>query len=242
MESMHASGSNTVSVLLVGGSPEPASVSAFASCAHAVDMVVAVDRGLDTVLHAGLPCDLFCGDADSVSREGAELVAQAEAGKGDAVRSVERYNPHKDYTDLDLALRSIRKRTHRASRVTLWSTCLAGGAPDHYLGVLGRLGIAASQWGWSVRLIEDDYSGWVLSSGASASTASISPHGTGCRFSFIPLSPKATVSESGMRWNLDEREVPLLSDLGISNVIESDDACFCVHDGTVACWVFKQHS
>lgn len=37
------------------------------------DHVVAVDRGLDALLGAGLGCDVYVGDADIVSDEGQQL-------------------------------------------------------------------------------------------------------------------------------------------------------------------------
>ena len=53
-------------VLVVGGSPQGASPEVVRRAAQGCDAVVAVDRGLDAVLAAGLICDLFCGDADTV--------------------------------------------------------------------------------------------------------------------------------------------------------------------------------
>ena len=61
----------------------------------------------------------------------------------------------------------------------------------------------------------------------------------GSRFSFIPLSGEAVVSERGFRWELDRRRVELLSDLGISNVIEEASPTIACHEGTIACWAFR---
>ena len=49
-------------VLLVGGSPEPSSPELVARHADAADYSVAVDRGLDRLMAAGVAPDLFCGD------------------------------------------------------------------------------------------------------------------------------------------------------------------------------------
>lgn len=124
-------------VLIVGGSPEPCSPETLCAAASGCDAVVAVDRGLDALRAAALHCDLFCGDADSVSEQGAALVACAEGdGPSSGSFAVERYNPHKDYTDLSLALRAVRERWGSCA---VRATCLTGGAPDHYLAALGRL-------------------------------------------------------------------------------------------------------
>ena len=58
-------------ILVVGGSPLSCPPGLIALLAEKSDAVVAVDHGLDAVLKAGLGCDLFCGDADSVGELGA---------------------------------------------------------------------------------------------------------------------------------------------------------------------------
>ena len=220
-------------VLVVGGSPSPSSPGLVARLRRQADAVVAVDRGLDALVAAGCGCDLFCGDADSVSGNGAVLVRAAESGDsvspgGPAVGSVERYDPHKDDTDLGLALRAIDERWPGAS---LTCTCMSGGNPDHLLAVMGRL----STWNGPVALEEDAFSARVLHAG---DTWGLDDR-EGDRFSFIPLSPEAVVSESGMEWTLDRKRVPLLSDLGISNVLKRRAAIVC-HEGTLVAYVFKR--
>lgn len=228
-------------VLIVGGSCEPSSPVLIAALAATADAVVAVDRGLDVLLAAGLGCDLFCGDADSVGPRGASLVAAClegrdcdEMGAGarcadtPTVAAVERYNPHKDYTDLELALHAVEERWPGA---TLICTCLAGGKPDHALAVLGCL----MTWDGALELVEDGFEGRIMRSGDAWEIGLRS----GARFSFIPLSMQALVSEAGMRWGLDRRRVPLLSDLGISNVIEADAARVICHEGTLAAYLFR---
>ena len=70
------------------------------------------------------------GDADTVSDAGRTLVDAAEAFE------VERHDPYKDYTDLALALDSVRRRWPGAEVV---ATCATGGRPDMALSVLGLL-------------------------------------------------------------------------------------------------------
>ena len=218
-------------VLIVGGSPEPVSSGLVASLAGGCETIVAVDRGLDSLLGAGCSPDLFCGDADSVSSAGAVLVRAAEAGTSageGADFEVERYNPAKDYTDLSLALRAVGKRWPGSNLVC---TGLAGGRPDHFLGCIGCL----VSWPGAVELAEDAYEGRILHGGASWDI-----YGRmGRRFSFVPLSEKVTVSIRGMQWELDHREAELLSDLGISNVISTGSARIACHAGTIGAWIFR---
>lgn len=218
-------------VLLVGGSPAPSSAGTIERAAEGCAAVVAIDRGLDALAHAGLGCDLFCGDVDSASEAAAARVRSAEdASRRGAAAPFEvvRYNPHKDDTDLGLALTEVARRWPGSA---LRATCLAGGSPDHALAVMGRL----ATWDGKVCFVEDGFSGCILKDGMSYSIEGAH----GYRFSFVPLSPVATVSEAGMRWELDRAEVPLLSDLGISNVIERDQASITCHEGCIACWLFS---
>ena len=221
-------------LLVVGGSSEVASPELVAQLADEADAVVAVDRGLDALLAARRGCDLFCGDADSVSAEGAALVRAAEAGERDLrpgaphVAEIERYNPHKDDTDLGLALCAIDKRWPGAELVC---TCLTGGKPDHFLAVMGRL----AGWSAPVAFEEDGFSARILQAGATWRLTGRA----GNRFSFIPLSPEAIVSETGMEWELDRKRVPLLSDLGISNVLHEDAQITC-HEGTLVAYAFNK--
>ena len=221
-------------VLVVGGSPEVVSPELVTRLVDGCDAVVAVDRGLDALLAAGCGCDLFCGDADSVSAEGAALVRASEVGErgrvdaaAPAVAEVERYNPHKDDTDLGLALRAIDERWPSAELVC---TCVTGGKSDHALAALGRL----ATWDAPVAIEENDFSARLLHAG---NTWQLSGR-AGDRFSFIPLSPEAVVSESNMEWELDHKPVPLLSDLGISNVLHQNSSITC-HKGILIAYAFN---
>ena len=115
---------------MVCGSPVVASADLLRWLTGECDHVVAVDRGLDALLGAGLSCDVYVGDADTVSDAGRALVDAAEAFE------VERHDPYKDYTDLALALDSVRRRWPDAEVV---ATCATGGRPDMALSVLGLL-------------------------------------------------------------------------------------------------------
>lgn len=212
-------------VLVVGGSPEPSRPEFVARLAYAADAVCAVDRGLDTVLAAGLELDLFCGDGDTASPASLRALDRlVECG----ICAVERYDPAKDFTDLSLALRAVRERWGRAH---LTATCFAGGRPDHLLAVMGCLARADAA---SVALAEDGYEGRILRSGEEWVLAGCE----GAPFSFVALSEGACVTEKGMRWELDRAPVALLGDLGVSNEVVAPEARVACHRGTVAAWCF----
>lgn len=186
------------------------------------DHVVAVDRGLDALLGAGLSCDVYVGDADTVSDEGRALV---DAAKG---FEVERHNPYKDYTDLALALDAIRRRWPGAE---LYATCATGGRPDMALSVLGLL---ANYKDAPVWICEDETTARILHAGESWTIQGAE----GKTFSIIAIAPNTEVSEQGLEWELDHAKLGLLADTGISNVVRRT-AKIQVHAGTVIAYLYK---
>lgn len=186
------------------------------------DHVVAVDRGLDALLGAGLGCDVYVGDADTVSDAGRALVDATEAFE------VERHDPYKDYTDLALALDSVRRRWPGAEVV---ATCATGGRPDMALSVLGLL---ASYKEAPVWIVEDETTARILHRGESWAIEGAE----GKTFSIIAIVPNTKVSEHGLEWELNHAPLGLLADTGISNVVRST-ATIQVHTGTAIAYLYQ---
>ena len=208
-------------VLVVCGSPVVASVDLLRRLAGECDHVVAVDRGLDALLSAGLGCDVYVGDADTVSDAGRAMVDAA------ADFEVERHDPYKDYTDLALALDSVRRRWPGAEVV---ATCANGGRPDMALSVLGLL---AGYDDAPVWISEDKVVARILRAGESWT---IEGH-EGKTFSIIAIAPGTVVSEHGLEWELDRSPLSLLADTGISNIVRTT-ATMTVHQGTAIGFLF----
>ncbi len=187
------------------------------------DHVVAVDRGLDAVLGAGLGCDVYVGDADTVSDAGRALVDAAVAFE------VERHDPYKDYTDLALALDSVRRRWPGAEVV---ATCATGGRPDMALSVLGLL---AGYEDAPIWIGEDKVVARILHAGESWTIEGAE----GKTFSIIALAPNTEVSEHGLEWELDHSPLGLLADTGISNIVRST-AEVEVHTGTAVAYLLHR--
>ena len=199
-----------------------ASANLLRQLAGECDHVVAVDRGLDALLGAGLGCDVYVGDADTVSDEGGALVDAAEAFE------VERHDPYKDYTDLALALDSVRRRWPGSEVVV---TCATGGRPDMALSVLGLLAGFEDAPVW---IAEDKVVARILHAGESWAIEGAE----GKTFSIIAIAPNTEVSEHGLEWELDHAPLGLLADTGISNVIRST-AMIQVHTGTAIAYLYK---
>lgn len=186
------------------------------------DHIVAVDRGLDALLGAGLSCDVYVGDADTVSDEGRALVDAAKDFE------VERHNPYKDYTDLALALDTIRRRWPATE---LYATCATGGRPDMALSVLGLL---ANYKDATVWIAEDEVTARILHQNETWTIE----NAEGKTFSIIAIAPETVISEHGLEWELDHTKLGLLADTGISNVVRGT-AKIQVHTGTAIAYLYK---
>ena len=210
-------------VLVVCGSPVVASAELLRHLAGECDHVVAVDRGLDALLGAGLNCDVYVGDADTVSDEGRALVDAAKDFE------VERHNPYKDYTDLALALDAIRRHWPGAE---LYATCATGGRPDMALSVVGLLSsyIDAPVW-----IEEDETTARILHKDETWTIE----NAEGKTFSIIAIAPNTEISEQGLEWELDHSPLGLLADTGISNVVR-ETAKIEVHQGVAIGFLLHQ--
>lgn len=209
-------------VLVVCGSPVVASAKLLQCLVGECDHVVAVDRGLDALLGTGLSCDVYIGDADTVSDAGRVLVDAATDFE------VERHNPYKDYTDLALALDAVRRRWPGAEVI---ATCATGGRPDMALSVLGLL---ASYTDAPVWIAEDETTARILQAGESWTIQGAE----GKTFSIIAIAPGTEISEHGLEWELDHSPLGLLADTGISNVVRRT-ATIEVHAGTAIAYLYK---
>ena len=209
-------------VLVVCGSPVVASADLLRRLAGECDHVVAVDRGLDALLGAGLGCDVYVGDADTVSDAGRALIEAATDFE------VERHDPYKDYTDLALALDSVRRRWPGAEVV---ATCATGGRPDMALSVVGLL---AGYEDAPVWIAEEKVVSRILRAGESWTIEGAE----GKTFSIIAIAPKTEVSEQGLEWELNHSPLGLLADTGISNIVRRT-AIIQVHTGTAIAYLYK---
>lgn len=186
------------------------------------DHIVAVDRGLDALLSAGLSCDVYVGDADTVSDEGRALVDAAKDFE------VERHDPYKDYTDLALVLDAVRRRWPNAEVI---ATCATGGRPDMALSVLGLLSAYTDAPVW---ICEDETTARILHAGESWTI----DDAEGKTFSILAIAPNTEISEHGLEWELDHAKLGLLADTGISNIVRST-ATIQVHTGIAIAYLYK---
>lgn len=213
--------------LVVAGSPELSSPSLVARLADEAGYVVVADAGADVCRAAGVVPDLFCGDGDSAS-EGAAAWARG------AARATVSFPSEKYATDLALAIDAARhEAARRGAPLALTLTCASGGRPDHALAVVGQLADAGCA---SARLVEDGFEMRVVSA-AGESRWELGPEAVGRTFSAIAVAPGTRVDERGMRWELTDKPMGLLGDLGVSNVVTAPDAAVTCRSGAVAAFL-----
>ena len=213
----------TLDALLVAASPRRCSDGLLSRMAAGAQLVVAADAGADALLDAGIVPDVVVGDLDTASER---TRGEVKAGRLDAVT----FSPEKDDTDLSLALSLVRERAEalgRAARVTV--ACADGGRPDQALAVWGVL---AREADLAPRMVADDFEARLLSPAGAPSLCV--GHLMGDVVSVIALAAGTVVSEWGRRWNLDHKELGVLSDLGISNRVVAKDAEIYCHAGVAA--------
>lgn len=213
--------------LLVAGSPAPSSPELVRSLAKAADYVVCVDGGADALRAAGVAPDVLCGDSDSASLE-------AAAWASGAARTRIPFPPEKYATDLSLALDCARhEAARRGAPLEVTLTCASGGRPDHALAVVG---LVAGSGAASARIVEDAYEMRIVSAEAD-NVWRLGSGAVGRTFSAVAVRPGTRVDEHGMRWSLEDHELGLLDDLGISNVVVSPDAEVRCRSGIVAAFL-----
>lgn len=210
--------------VVVGASPEGPSPTHLRRLVQGADLVVAADRGFDYCVAADVVPDLLVGDMDSV--DAAELLLH-----GEAVPHTIRLPREKDDSDLSVALDAVGSWAEGEGCAVETVLCgVSGGRLDHQLGVLGVL---ATHCALRPRVREERGRLWVL--GAEdrwvARDEAVVP---GQTVSMIPLESASVVSETGFHWELDHKILGALSDLGLSNIVESPEAEVFCHGGVVA--------
>ena len=213
--------------LVVDGSPEPSSPELVSALADEADYVICADGGADVCRAAGVAPHVFCGDSDSASGE-------AGAWARAAARTCVSFPSEKYATDLALALDCARhEAARREAPLALTVTCASGGRADHALAVVGLLAGAGCA---SARIVEDTYEMRIVSA-AGESRWCLGAGAVGRTFSAVAVAPDTRIDERGMRWELDDKPMGLLDDLGISNVVTSGDAEVVCRSGAVAAYL-----
>ena len=201
-----------VFVVAGGPAPDPAALDGLPQPVA----VIAADSGLEHALGLGLPVDLVVGDMDSVD---SGVLAAAEA----TGTVVERHPAAKDATDLELALEHAL--THRPDRVVVVGG--RGGRFDHMLAGIALL--ASDRWASTTVEARLDWARLTVVRRATEL------HGAPDDLvTLLPLLGDAHgVTTDGLRYPLQNEDLPAGTTRGVSNVLLGTSARVTLESGVL---------
>jgi thiamine pyrophosphokinase len=199
--------SDTAVVVIGGGPLAPTAITR-------ADLVIAADGGLDVAVAAGIHPGVLVGDLDSISPAGLRWADSHDV-------TVERFPVDKDRTDTALAI-------ERAISSGLGHLVVLGGAGtdrlDHLLGTLGVLGHESLAGFESVAARLGAHRIWIAHPGRTVELGE--PEDTTLSL-LAAHGPCNGVTITGVRWPLDNAELPAGTTLGISNEVVDDVTISC---------------
>lgn len=190
------------------------------------DRVVAANGGSSHLLKYGIFPHHIIGDLDSLSPE---MQADLEAHKV----TIHTYPPHKDETDLELALLWAANQNPAAQIVILGAM---GGRPDQALANL--LLLALPELKDSDVIIAGDR--WIVRVIHSGETHTLTGS-PGDTLSLIPLNGQVDgITTTGLRYPLNNETLYFGPARGVSNAFAATRATISVESGIL--WCFHQHN
>ena len=187
-------------------------------------VVLAADGALDHALVAGLTPSGLIGDLDSISADGLAW-AQHHA-------TIAQHDPDKDHTDTELALQvALDLAPHRL-------ILISGGGDrlDHSLAAIGALGHPSltsipeidGWWGDQRFHVLHGPGKLTLEVETGAVVSLLATHGAA-----------AGVTVTGVRWPLDDTDLPALVGHGVSNEVVGEHVEIRLHGGVLTVFVHR---
>ena len=190
------------------------------------DLVIAADGGTHHALAAGVTPHVVIGDLDSISPDERARV-EAEGGQ------IVRFSPHKDETDLELALHHAVRQG--ATEIVVLAAL--GGRLDQTVANLLLLALPVLR-GLDVRVVEGPQTAFLIRGGDGAALIEGQPGDT---VSLIPLGGDAVgVTAVGLEWPLYEDRLRFGLARGVSNVLTAGQARVRVRQGLLLCVLTRQ--
>lgn len=179
--------------------------------------IVAADGGARLALDCQRRPDVVVGDMDSISA--GELEALEASGA-----IIERHSPHKDETDLELAL--MRAGTDGATWVRILGA--VGGRLDQTLANVHLLALPALD-GVDVRMVAGRQTIWMVGAGRHAIQGA-----AGDTVSLLPWGGRAEgIRTEALEYPLEDETLTMGPARGISNVMVADTAHVTLRAGTL---------
>ena len=192
--------------------------------------VICADGGTDIACKTGIIPDKVVGDLDSITEAGLAYIEENNI-------PIEKYPVEKDWTDTEIALRSIPE----GSVITV--VCpLGGGRLDH---VIGNIQLAAGFASLHERIVlTDGYTSVYLMDGNDSITVDITGR-SGLAVSLVPLSFDVSVTgvrTSGLYYSLDGSDLAAGKTFSFCNEPEpgADEFAVSMESGRLAVIVTKK--
>lgn len=210
------------SCLLVGGAPTEHKGLDFVLENCSFDTIIAVDAGYAALVERGVAPHHAFGDFDSLG-----LVPQ-EAGGGVCVHP---FDPHKDFTDMDLALNFAIDEgfTHIVMCDGLYARL------DHSLANL-QLMAAAARKGQRVWGVTEEEVVVALDAEGELNQLEIAAGSQGICSVLAHSDSVSGVYETGLAYGLEDARLTNRFPLGISNELTGQDAHISLEEGSA--WIF----
>jgi thiamine pyrophosphokinase len=187
------------------------------------DLIIAADGGTRHALAAGVSPHVVIGDLDSLSPD---VQAQVESAGARVVH----FSPHKDETDLELAL--LHAAQVGATEIIILAAL--GGRLDQTIANLLLLTLPKLR-GIDVRIVEGHQVAFLIHAGDDSVPIAGQPGDT---VSLIPLRGDAEgVTAEGLEWSLHDDTLRFGPARGVSNVLTAGQARVRIRQGLLLCVV-----
>ena len=212
-------------LLISGGHVDPSFAAGFLQ-EHTFQKVIAVDGGLGIARRLkASPLPEIVGDFDTVQPEVlAVYTREAQNGQGPVIH---KYNPEKDYTDTDIALKLAMEYCEGQAESQIWILGATGTRLDHVLANISMLLLPLRK---GIRaVIQDENNRISLLSGQ----LTIEKHSHfGKYLSLIPLTPEISgLTLRGVKYPLEDHRVLQGESSCVSNEITQAQAFLKVEKG-----------
>lgn len=204
-------------LIITGGSIDDAFTLNFIK-ENPCDLMIAADSGMEFFYRNGLVPNVIVGDFDSV-KEGVLEYFQ----KNNPNIKVMKFQPEKDETDTELALRTAME----AGCEKIWLLGATGTRLDHVLGNIHLLGMAMEQ-GCECIMLDAHNRIRMLKQGIRLKKA----EQYGDYISLFPFTPTVKgLTLTGFKYPLQKYELQCYHSLGVSNEITQEEAEISFEDG-----------
>lgn len=195
------------------------------------DLVICTDGGYDIAKKNNIIPDVLLGDFDSISDD-YDSIARNLSHKIDIIK----FNPEKDFTDLDLAIKEAIARN--SSHVEIWGGI--GGRLDHTVANLQILTNYGKDFE-SLQIMDGRNRCFVLY--GSDGPDRVIPKQEDSYLSLFSMSECCRgLTVSGVKYSLHNHTMFRTFPLGVSNEITSDEAVISMKEGTLLVVISRKES